>query len=75
METFRRLSALESWNLDQCGFRLPLMSYIEYMLWKAGILMVLAFLWGLFCGLTGRSMQTGQPYNQVAPTARSKEAE
>ena len=28
----------------------------EFMLWKAGILVFLAFIWGIYCGLTGRPL-------------------
>lgn len=36
------------------------MSYTEYLLIKATLVVAAAFAWGLFCGLTGRSMQSGQ---------------
>ena len=36
------------------------MSYIEYKLWKAGVVVFLAFCWGLYCGMTGRDMANGR---------------
>ena len=32
------------------------MDLTDYMLWKLAVLTVLAFVWGMFCGLTGRSL-------------------
>lgn len=34
--------------------------YETYLLWKAGAVLVAAFVWGLFCGLTGRQLN-GRP--------------
>lgn len=39
--------------------------YLSFMLWKAGLLVLAAFLWGLFCGLSGRSMRSGRRDTQV----------
>lgn len=32
------------------------MSYIEFKLMKAAALVFLAFVWGVFCGMTGRGL-------------------
>lgn len=44
------------------------MEFTDFMLWKAGIFVGAAFVWGLFCGITGRPLgrerhdsQTGKP--------------
>lgn len=37
------------------------MSYIEFVLWKSLAFVMLAFLWGLFCGLTGRNLRGQRP--------------
>lgn len=34
--------------------------YLTYKLWKFGVLVLLALLWGIYCGFTGRSMQPGR---------------
>lgn len=36
------------------------MDYTEYLIAKAGLIVLAAFAWGLFCGLTGRSMRPGR---------------
>ena len=33
------------------------MEYIDYVIWKALAMVVLAFFWGVFCGITGRSLK------------------
>lgn len=33
------------------------MTYIELMLWKLFAIVVIAFVWGLLCGLTGRDLR------------------
>jgi hypothetical protein len=32
------------------------MDYIEFKLWKAGLFVLAAFIWGIWCGITGRSL-------------------
>lgn len=32
------------------------MGFVEFMLAKAAVVVVLAFAWGVYCGLTGRSL-------------------
>jgi hypothetical protein len=43
------------------------MDYIEFKLWKAGLLIFAAFVWGLYCGITGRPLGPVQRDNQIAP--------
>lgn len=50
------------------------MEISDYMLWKAIIIVIGAFLWGLYCGLTGRSMRLGPPDSQAGQTQDSPEA-
>lgn len=49
--------------------------YLTYMLWKAGIVVFLAFCWGLYCGITGRSMRTGQRDIPAEQARRSTKAD
>ena len=42
------------------------MDYIEFKVWKLVALAVLAFGWGLYCGLTGRPLVPGRRDNQTA---------
>jgi hypothetical protein len=37
--------------------------YIDFVLIKAGALVFLAFVWGLFCGFTGRQL-SGEPLDK-----------
>lgn len=39
------------------------MDYLDYMLAKAAVMIVLAFVWGVFCGFTGRNLR-GQRQGQ-----------
>lgn len=32
------------------------MDFIELKLWKAGAFVLLAFVWGVLCGMTGREL-------------------
>lgn len=32
------------------------MEFTDFMLWKAGAIVAAAFVWGLFCGITGRPL-------------------
>lgn len=41
------------------------MEFSDYMLWKALALVALAFLWGIYCGWTGRELNGQKP--QQAP--------
>ena len=41
------------------------MEMSEFMLWKAGVMVALAFVWGVFCGLTGRPLSPGQSDRQT----------
>jgi hypothetical protein len=49
------------------------MEFTDYMLWKLIGMAVLAFCWGLFCGITDRSMQTGRPNNPAELDQSSQE--
>lgn len=49
------------------------MDYIDFMWAKLIGMVILAFLWGLFCGLTDRSMQTGRPNNPAASDQKTQE--
>ena len=42
------------------------MDYTEWMLWKAGLVVLAAFCWGVFCGVTGR------PLGRVPPDSRTE---
>lgn len=33
------------------------MDYLDYMLAKAAVMIALAFVWGVFCGFTGRNLR------------------
>ena len=33
------------------------MEYLDYMLWKLAGMALLAFVWGVFCGITGRNLR------------------
>jgi hypothetical protein len=41
------------------------MDYLEYKLWKAGVLVFLAFCWGLWRGFSGQSLVRGRPDSQT----------
>ena len=43
------------------------MTHIEYVLWKALALVVLAFIWGIYCGVTGRPLGQGRPDSPSEP--------
>ena len=32
------------------------MDYLDFRLWKLGVLLALVAVWGLYCGFTGRSL-------------------
>lgn len=32
------------------------MEFSDYLLWKAGLMVLAAFVWGVYCGFTGRPM-------------------
>jgi hypothetical protein len=32
------------------------MEFTDFILWKAGAIVAAAFVWGLFCGITGRPL-------------------
>ena len=49
------------------------MEFSDYLIWKAVIIVIAAFIWGLYCGLTGRSMRLGPPDNQAAQSQGSPE--
>jgi len=42
---------------------LRVMDYIEFKFWKLGALILAAFVWGIFCGVTGRPL-TGRRRGQ-----------
>jgi hypothetical protein len=42
------------------------MDYIEFVLWKAGALVLAAFVWGLYCGLTGQPLTPGRRGSRTA---------
>lgn len=44
--------------------------YMTFVLWKAGVLCVLAFVWGVYCGATGRPLGREQTADQDARAAR-----
>lgn len=46
------------------------MDYIDWLIGKAIALTVLAFVWGLYCGLTGRSLGSGRQEDHSEPTRR-----
>lgn len=35
------------------------MDYIEFKLWKAGLLLLVVFVWGVYRGFTGQPLQPG----------------
>lgn len=37
------------------------MDFIEFKMWKLGALAGVAFLWGIYCGFTGRDLTVEQP--------------
>lgn len=49
------------------------MEFSDYLLWKAGAIVAAAFVWGLYCGLTGRPLGRAQSDSQVAQDQRSAE--
>lgn len=46
------------------------LDYIDFMLWKAGVLCVAAFGWGIYCGVTGRPLGLGQHEEDSSPAGR-----
>ena len=42
------------------------MEFTDYMLWKAGAMVLAAFVWGVYCGLTGREL-SGEPEQPKDP--------
>ncbi len=49
------------------------MEFTDYMLWKALAIVAAAFVWGLYCGLTGRPLGRERPDNQAAQDQGSVE--
>jgi hypothetical protein len=49
------------------------MEFTEFMLWKAGALVLAAFVWGIFCELTGRSLGGELSDSQAAATPKKPE--
>lgn len=47
------------------------MEMSEFMLWKAGVMVALAFVWGLYCGITGRPLGPREPID--TPTDERKD--
>lgn len=45
------------------------MDYIDYVLLKSGIFLLVVFVWGIYCGATGRPLQPG-PRDKQAGEAR-----
>jgi len=50
------------------------MDYIEFKLWNAGLLVFAAFVWGLYCGLTGRHLN-GRPLEEAQPDSREAQGQ
>ena len=44
-----------------------MMEFTDYLLWKAGILIAGAFVWGIYCGVTNRPLGRAQNDTQAAP--------
>lgn len=42
------------------------MSFLDYLLIKAALFIGAAFVWGIFCGLTGRSLSGARRGNRPA---------
>lgn len=40
------------------------MQYSDYLWIKLGVFVLLAFLWGLYCGITGRPLGRGKSESQ-----------
>lgn len=52
------------------------MEISEFMLWKAGVMVALAFIWGIYCGVTGRPLGREQSDSQaVEPAGLPEERE
>ena len=51
------------------------MDYIEFMLWKAGLLVLCAFIWGLYTGFNGCSLSGELLDKPPAGPAANREAE
>jgi hypothetical protein len=49
------------------------MEFTDYMLWKAGALVLAAFVWGIFCELTGRPLGGEPSDSQTAATQEKLE--
>lgn len=41
------------------------MEFTDYLLWKAGILIAAAFVWGIYCGVTNRPLGRVQHDSQT----------
>lgn len=48
-----------------CGLRWR-MDYLEFKLWKLGLMALVAFAWGVYCGATGRSLSGERHDNHPA---------
>jgi hypothetical protein len=48
--------------------------FLDYMLWKAIVLVVLAFVWGIFCGWNGLGLN-GRPLQQGRRAATDSESQ
>ena len=47
------------------------MTFTDYMFLKLALFTIAAFVWGLYCGLTGRDMATGQPPGRAPPDSQA----
>jgi hypothetical protein len=45
------------------------MDYLDYLWVKAGLLVLAAFVWGIFCGLNGRNLRW-EPLDRGEPPER-----
>jgi hypothetical protein len=44
------------------------MDYVEFLIWKAIVLTIAAFIWGLYCGVTGRPLSMAPRDTQQSTT-------